>query len=134
MADLVQDQSEQVDAQAKEVYELVLSAQEQALAAVKAGPSGRAIDAVARGVIEAAGHGDDFGHGLGHGVGLDIHEGPRLSREAGEYPLVAGNVVTIEPGVYLPGSCGVRIEDLVVVRDDGAEILTRLPKDLTVVS
>ena len=125
---------EHVDAQAKEVYELVLTAQERALAAVKAGPSGRAIDAVARAVIEAGGHGEDFGHGLGHGVGLDIHEGPRLSRTAGEYPLLAGNVVTLEPGVYLPGSCGARIEDLVVVREGGAEILTRLAKELTVVA
>ncbi len=77
---------------------------------------------------------EHFGHGLGHGVGLEIHEGPRLSRTAGEDPVPAGNVVTVEPGVYLPGECGVRIEDLVVVRDDGHEVLTGLPKELTVIS
>jgi Xaa-Pro aminopeptidase len=111
----------------------VLRAQEQGLAAVKAGPSGREVDAVAREVIEQAGQGEHFGHGLGHGVGMDIHEGPRLSRTAGEEPLLAGNVVSVEPGVYLPGDLGVRIEDLVVIEDEGCEILTSLPKSLTVV-
>ncbi len=112
----------------------MLSAQEQGLAAVRAGPSGREVDAVARAVIERAGHGEHFGHGLGHGVGMEIHEGPRLSRTAGEEPLRAGNVVTVEPGVYLPGVLGVRIEDLVVVGEDSQEVLTSLPKALTVIS
>jgi Xaa-Pro aminopeptidase len=125
---------EQLPAQAREVYELVLSAQEQGLAAVKAGPSGREVDAVARQVIEEAGHGEHFGHGLGHGVGLEIHEPPRLSRTAGEEPLRAGNIVTVEPGVYLPDLLGVRIEDLVVVREDAHEVLTSLPKELTVIA
>jgi Xaa-Pro aminopeptidase len=125
---------EGISEQAREVYELVLSAQQQALAAVQAGPSGRELDAVARTVIEQAGHGDHFGHGLGHGVGMEVHEGPRLSRTAGEDPLRAGNVVTVEPGVYLPGQLGVRIEDLVVVGEGGREILTHLPKELTVTS
>jgi Xaa-Pro aminopeptidase len=125
---------ERISGQAREVYELVLSAQQQALAAVQAGPSGRELDAVARTVIEQAGHGDHFGHGLGHGVGMEVHEGPRLSRTAGEDPLRAGNVVTVEPGVYLPGQLGVRIEDLVVVGEGGREILTHLPKELTVTS
>jgi Xaa-Pro aminopeptidase len=126
---------EAISAQAREIYELVLSAQERGLAAVRAGPSGREVDAVARDVIERAGYGERFGHGLGHGVGLEIHEGPRLSRTAGEEPLLAGNVVTVEPGVYLPGVLGVRIEDLVVVGDDDAqEVLTRLSKALTVIS
>ncbi len=125
---------EGISARAREIYELVLSAQEQALAAVRAGPSGRELDGVARAVIERAGHGEHFGHGLGHGVGLEIHEGPRLSRTAGEEPLQAGNVVTVEPGVYLPGRLGVRIEDLVVVTEDGQEVLTSLSKALTVVS
>ncbi len=125
---------EGVSAQAREIHELVLRAQEQALGAVRAGPSGREVDAAARAVIEAAGHGEHFGHGLGHGVGLEIHEAPRLSRTASEQPLCAGNVVTVEPGVYLPGVLGVRIEDLVVVRDGAQEVLTGLPKTLTVVS
>ena len=123
-----------ISTQAREVYELVRSAQEQGLAAVKSGPTGRELDAVARAVIEGAGHGEHFGHGLGHGVGMEIHEGPRLSRTAGEEPLRAGNVVTIEPGAYLPGRLGVRIEDLVVVTNDGCEVLTNLSKALTVVS
>ncbi|HEV3319999.1 MAG TPA: Xaa-Pro peptidase family protein [Solirubrobacteraceae bacterium] len=125
---------EQISAQAREVYELVRSAQARALAAVTAGPSGRELDAVAREAIELAGHGERFGHGLGHGVGMEIHEGPRLSRTAGDDPLRAGNVVTVEPGVYLPGECGVRIEDLVVVRADGHEVLTGLPTELTVIA
>ncbi len=125
---------EGVGAQAREVYELVYSAQALALAAVTAGPNGRELDAVAREAIERAGHGEHFGHGLGHGVGMEIHEGPRLSRTAGDDPLLAGNVVTVEPGVYLPGDCGVRIEDLIVVRANGHEVLTGLPKELTVIS
>lgn len=118
---------------ASSVYKLVLEAQETALAAVSAGVSGRAVDEVARSIIENAGHGEHFGHGLGHGVGMEIHEGPRLSRTAGEQPLRVGNVVTVEPGVYLPGSLGVRIEDLVVVSEQGSECLTGLPKELTVI-
>jgi len=124
---------EDISAEAREIYELVLSAQKQALAAVRAGPSGRELDGVARAVIEAAGQGEHFGHGLGHGVGMEIHEGPRLSRTAGEEPLRAGNVVTVEPGVYLPGRLGVRIEDLVVVTGEGQEVLTKLSKALTVI-
>ena len=124
---------EQLPSRAREVYELVRSAQQQALDAVRAGPSGRELDAVARAVIETAGEGEHFGHGLGHGVGMEIHEAPRLSRTAGEEPLRDGNVVTIEPGVYLPGELGVRIEDLVVVRDGGYELLNGLPKELIVV-
>ncbi len=114
------------------VYELVLQAQEAALAAVRPGPTGKEVDAVARRIIDAAGHAEHFGHGLGHGVGLEIHEGPRLSR-LGETALAGGMVVTVEPGVYVPGRCGVRIEDLVVVTDDGSDVLNTLPKDLQVV-
>jgi Xaa-Pro aminopeptidase len=125
---------EGISEEAREIYALVLCAQERGLAAVMAGPKGRELDAVAREVIEAAGHGEHFGHGLGHGVGMEIHEGPRLSRIAGEEALLAGNVVTVEPGVYLPGRLGVRIEDLAAVEQNGCEILTSLPKSLTVVS
>jgi len=125
---------ERISMQAREVYELVRCAQDQGVAAVRAGPTGRELDAVARAVIEEAGHGEHFGHGLGHGVGMEIHEAPRLSRTAGDEPLQAGNVVTIEPGVYLPGRLGVRIEDLVVVTADGHEVITGSSKELTVVS
>jgi Xaa-Pro aminopeptidase len=125
---------EGISEQARETYELVLAAQERGVAAVKAGPTGREVDAVARAVIEGAGEGEHFGHGLGHGVGMEIHEGPRLSRTDGEQPLRAGNVVTVEPGVYLPGRLGVRIEDLLVVLADGQEILNGLDKALTVIS
>jgi Xaa-Pro aminopeptidase len=118
---------------AREVYDLVLTAQQAGLAAVRAGAGARAVDAAARNVIEAAGHGAHFGHSLGHGVGLEVHEAPRLSKRSDE-ELVSGNVVTVEPGVYIPGELGVRIEDLVVVTDTGNEILTGLDKQLTVVS
>jgi Xaa-Pro aminopeptidase len=119
-----------VDDEALEVYELVRQAQAVALESVRAGVLGRDADAAARTVIEGAGHGEQFGHGLGHGVGLEVHEEPRLSK-AGDVLLAAGMVVTVEPGVYLPGRFGVRIEDLVIVRDDGGEILSSLPKELT---
>jgi len=125
---------EEISAEAREVYALVLGAQEEALAAVTEGPTGRELDAVARGVIERAGFGEHFGHGLGHGVGMEIHEGPRLSRTAGEEALAAGNVVTVEPGVYLPGRLGVRIEDLLLVTGGAPAVLTSLSKALTVIS
>jgi Xaa-Pro aminopeptidase len=121
----------ELGAEAKEIYALVLQAQLAGLRAVRPGAGGREVDRVARDIIEAAGHGERFGHGLGHGVGLAIHEGPRLSQRSGSV-LEAGNVVTVEPGVYVPGKFGVRIEDLVVVTEDGCEILTSLSKDLTV--
>jgi Xaa-Pro aminopeptidase len=123
----------EISSEARDVYELVRHAQQTALEQVRPGPTGREIDAVARLLIEEAGHGDHFGHGLGHGVGMEVHEGPRLSRTAGEHPLRAGNVVTVEPGVYLPGRLGVRIEDLVALTADGHETLTGLPKELTVI-
>ena len=112
-----------------EVYELVRGAQSEALAAVRAGASCEAVDGVAREIIGAAGHEEHFGHGLGHGVGLEVHEGPRLAKGA-EGELAAGNVVSVEPGVYLPGQVGVRIEDLVAVTEDGADVFTRFPKEL----
>ncbi|MBJ7329038.1 MAG: aminopeptidase P family protein [Solirubrobacteraceae bacterium] len=123
----------ELDGRDREVYELVLRAQEAALAAVRPGPTGREVDAVARTIIDDAGHSEHFGHGLGHGVGMEVHEGPRLSK-LGETPLEPGHVVTVEPGVYLPGAVGVRIEDLVVVTADGADVLSGLSKALTVVA
>jgi Xaa-Pro aminopeptidase len=123
-----------VSERAREVYELVLAAQEAGVAAVTAGPTGREVDAIARELVVRAGEGERFGHGLGHGVGMEVHEAPRLARTEGEQPLLAGNVVTVEPGVYLPGELGVRIEDLLAVREDGHEVLTGLGKALTVIS
>ena len=117
---------------ARGVYELVQDAQAAGLEAVAAGTEGKAVDAVARKLIEAAGHGGRFGHGLGHGVGLEVHEAPRLSTRS-EETLLAGDVVTVEPGIYLPGELGVRIEDLVAVREQGHRNLSGLPKDLVVV-
>jgi Xaa-Pro aminopeptidase len=114
------------------VYDLVLRAQEEALAAVRPGPTGREVDAVARAIIDEAGHAEHFGHGLGHGVGLEVHEAPRLSKIADD-PLAAGNVVTVEPGVYIPGAVGVRIEDLVAVTAGGHEVLSGIPKALRTV-
>ena len=117
---------------ALEVYELVRRAQDEALRAVRAGASCKAVDAVARDIIAAAGHGERFGHGLGHGVGLEVHEAPRLAKTA-EGELRAGTVVTVEPGVYVPGELGVRIEDLVVVTDGEPEVLTAFPKELVTI-
>jgi Xaa-Pro aminopeptidase len=122
----------ELDGEARDVYALVQRAQQAGLDAVRAGPSGREVDAAARDVIEEAGHGDEFGHGLGHGVGLEVHEAPRLAK-SDDSALEAGNVVTVEPGVYLPGRFGVRIEDLVVVTEDGAEVLSSVGKDLITV-
>jgi Xaa-Pro aminopeptidase len=117
---------------ARAVYELVKEAQAAGLAAIAAGAEGETVDTAARQVIDAAGHGERFGHGLGHGVGLEVHEAPRLSQRS-EDVLEAGEVVTVEPGVYLPGELGVRIEDLVVVAEDGCRNLSGLPKELLLV-
>ncbi len=114
------------------VYEVVREAQLASLGAIRAGVKGEDVDKVARGAIDAAGHGDRFGHGLGHGVGLEVHEAPRLSLRS-EDVLAAGEVVTVEPGIYLPGKLGVRIEDLVVVTEDGLRNLSSLPKELQIV-
>ncbi len=120
-------------ADATKVYELVLEAQLAGVQAVGAGQNGKEVDQVARDVIEAGGYAEQFGHGLGHGVGMEVHEAPRLSQRSENDILKAGQVVTVEPGIYLPGKFGVRIEDLVVVAEGGCEILTSVPKRLTVV-
>jgi Xaa-Pro aminopeptidase len=117
---------------ASEVYEVVRSAQAAALEAIGPGAEGKAVDAVAREIIDAAGYREHFGHGLGHGVGMEVHEGPRLATRS-EDTLEAREVVTVEPGIYLPGDLGVRIEDLVAVTDAGYRNLSSLPKDLQVV-
>ncbi len=116
------------DQAVKDAYKLVLSANDAGIRAVKAGTSGKDVDAQARKIIEGAGFAENFGHGLGHGVGMEVHEGPRLSTTS-EDVLVPGNVVTVEPGVYFPGKFGVRIEDMVVVKEDGAQVLTAFPKE-----
>jgi len=110
-------------------YEVCLDAQLAGLEAVRPGASGPGVDSAARDRIEAAGFGEAFGHGLGHGVGLLVHEDPRLAQES-RSTLEVGNVVTVEPGIYLSGLGGIRIEDLVVVQEDGPEILSPFRKDL----
>ena len=112
----------------EDAYQVTLRAQLASLEAVVPGADGKAIDGVARSIIEDAGFGDRFGHGLGHGVGLEVHEAPWLNPEL-ESTLAAGNVVTVEPGIYLPGLGGIRIEDLVVVTEDGPEVLTPFTKE-----
>ena len=111
-----------------ELYRLVLEAHDAGIAAVGPGATGVDVDRAARTVIDSAGHGDRFGHGLGHGVGFDIHEAPRLARIS-EDTLAPGDVVTIEPGVYIPHAGGIRIEDCVLVTESGAEVLGSAPKD-----
>ncbi len=122
----------EVSEEQKKVYETVLAAQETALRGLKPGITGEAADRFARDVIEKAGYGTAFGHSTGHGVGLEIHEFPRLSPRESAI-LCPGDVVTVEPGIYLPGRFGVRIEDMVVITQNGCENLTRSPKHLMVV-
>ena len=113
------------------VFDIVLQAQQAAEAAIRPGMPGVEADAVARDLIAAAGYGDQFGHGLGHGVGLAVHEKPGAGRLSTD-TLLAGMSLTVEPGIYLPGDFGVRIEDLVIIRDGGVEILSRAPKQAVV--
>ncbi len=115
----------------EEIYALVSEAQVRSLAAVKPGRTGKEVDAVSRDIIGGAGHGEHYGHGLGHSLGLAVHEAPRLAPNS-DRVLEPGMVVTVEPGVYVTGWGGVRIEDLVVVRHEGSEILSQFPKKLMV--
>ncbi|GAB3879671.1 hypothetical protein GCM10029964_032480 [Kibdelosporangium lantanae] len=116
----------------KDLYDLVAAAQAAGRGALAPGTNVKDVDAAARAVVEAAGRGDEFLHGLGHGVGLQIHEAPSLAK-TGEGTLSAGMAVTVEPGVYLAGRGGVRIEDTLVVREAGPELLTLTTKQLMVV-
>jgi Xaa-Pro aminopeptidase len=113
----------------KEIYDIVLEAQRTAEQSIRPGMQGKQADDIARQVIEEAGYGKEFGHGLGHGVGLAVHEKPGVGRLS-EDVLVPGMVFTVEPGIYLPGWGGVRIEDIVVMREDGVEVLTQASKEL----
>lgn len=118
------------DERQRAIYDIVLDAQRLGLAAVRPGVSGKAVDAVARQRLEAAGYGKYFGHGLGHSLGLEIHEEPRLSSASTCDSLAPNMLVTVEPGVYLPGWGGLRIEDTVLVADTGGEPLTSSSKEL----
>lgn len=113
----------------REIYRVVLEANRRAIAGIRAGMTSHAADGLARCVIEKAGYGPRFGHSLGHGLGLQVHDPGSLRRECKDI-LPAGMVVTVEPGIYLPGAGGVRIEDVVVLRPNGCEVLTRTPKEL----
>lgn len=121
-----------VDEKQREIYEIVLKANKAGIAAIKPGLKGKEVDAVARQIIADAGYGNFFGHGLGHSVGLAIHESPRFSLRE-EQIIEAGMVITVEPGIYLPDWGGVRIEDMIVVTEDGCEVLTQAPKEFIII-
>ncbi len=116
----------------RKIYEIVLQAQKNALSQIKCGEFCKKVDAAARDIISDAGYGEYFGHGTGHGVGVEIHEEPNLSPNS-DAVLQVGNVVTVEPGIYLPGKFGVRIEDMALITEDGFENLTKTPKELIII-
>lgn len=119
----------------KEIYSIVLAAQQSAIKAARAGVTGREVDAAARNVIEDAGYGKYFGHGLGHSFGIDIHESPRFAQNTkGDITLMQGMVMTVEPGIYIPGWGGVRIEDDIIINEDGCINLTGACKELIEIS
>jgi len=113
----------------KEIYNVVLEAQKTSLAAIKPGITGEELDTIARNIISEKGYGQYFGHGLGHGVGLEVHELPHVNVR-GKVPMEPGMMITIEPGIYIPDFGGVRIEDLVLVTEDGYKVLSNSTKDL----
>lgn len=116
----------------REIYQIVLKAQMEALSYIRSGLEGKAVDKVARDIITEAGYGKFFGHGLGHSVGIEIHENPRFSPKEPNV-IEEGMVLTVEPGIYIPGFGGVRIEDMVIIKDNGIENLTHSPKELIVI-
>ncbi|MFN3691257.1 MAG: M24 family metallopeptidase [Fervidobacterium sp.] len=116
----------------KEVYKIIYDAQQKALDTIRAGIIGKDVDAVARKYITEMGYGDYFGHGLGHGLGMEVHENPSLSFR-NDKPLEPGHVVTVEPGIYLEGEFGIRIEEDVLVTEDGCEVLTTLSRNLIII-
>ena len=115
----------------QKIYHTVLSAQQAGIHAARAGVTGREVDGAARAVIDAAGYGRYFGHSFGHGVGVEIHESPNAS-PMNDQPLPAGAVISAEPGIYLPGKLGVRIEDVIVLTEKGCKNLTKAPKELII--
>ncbi len=121
----------EVSSKQAQIYETVLAAQKKSLDSLKAGVSCKAADAAARDIIGNAGYGEYFGHGTGHGVGIEIHEQPRVSPKSEEI-LQVGDIVTVEPGIYLPGEFGVRIEDMAFITENGCENLTKSPKNLII--
>ncbi|MEG1501707.1 MAG: M24 family metallopeptidase, partial [Clostridiales bacterium] len=120
-----------VNQKQKEIYSLVLEAQMAALDGLKAGLTGSQGDKLARDIIAAQGYGDNFGHSLGHGVGLEIHEYPNLA-PSNNQKLAVNQVVTVEPGIYIPSWGGIRIEDTVIIKENGVEIINEFPKDLLI--
>jgi len=120
-------------AKMREIYDIVFEAQAAGVAALRPGVTGASVDAVARDLIAARGYGEQFVHTLGHGVGLEIHERPNVSYRAADQVLVEGNCVTVEPGIYLPGIGGVRIEDTCLITKDGCEVLFKAPKQLQII-
>jgi Xaa-Pro aminopeptidase len=123
---------DKIDPALAEIYEIVFQAQSKALNAVKPGLDTGKLDSVARNFITQKGYGENFGHGLGHGVGIDIHESPAIKKNISS-KLKKNMVITIEPGIYIPGRGGVRIEDTVLVSQQGFEVLTKSSKDLIVI-
>ncbi|MBI2560518.1 MAG: aminopeptidase P family protein [Planctomycetes bacterium] len=121
--------TDRIAGQTKEVFQIVLDAQRFAIERIKSGVAVREVDRVARSYIEKRGFGKQFGHGLGHGIGLEVHESPAINRR-NKKPLKAGMVITIEPGIYLPGWGGIRIEDMVLVTEDGCRVLSHFPKQI----
>ena len=121
----------EVSAEQRKIYEIVLSAQKASLEILRKGLSCKDADAAARDIIASAGYGEYFGHGTGHGVGIEIHESPNLSPRS-DAILQVGHIVTVEPGIYIPNKFGVRIEDMALITVDGIENLTNTPKELIV--